>query len=285
MINHRPAPSSPCLRAANLAFIAISALSNPAQAATTLSVGDISIIGYSADKSDQFAFVPWVDLEAGTSISFTDRGWRTSTNSFTQNPSEEPGSSGLVPSDGNVVWVTPTAIAAGTVITGTLLNSNPDPLVWSTGSSTGDFGHTGMSNSGESIFAYQGSAAAPALVFGLYYVTGGWSGSDPGQYSTTNSQLPSVLNTPIGNIAMPAGTLNDNGFFSGSMSDKNNLSDYRAQVLNTANWTIFDDDSLDNDNLAGWFSQSSFTAVPEPASMTLLGMGALGLLCQRRRKI
>lgn len=285
MIHHRPAPSSSYLRSAKLAFIAISALGHQANAATTLSVGDISIIGYSADKSDQFAFVPWVDLEAGTSISFTDRGWRSSANSFTQNPSEDPGSSGLVPSDGNVVWVTPTAITAGTVITGTLLNNNPDTLVWSTGSSTGDFGHTGMGNSGESIFAYQGSASAPALVFGLYYVTGGWSGADPGQYSTTNSQLPSVLNNSIGNIAIPAGTLNDNGYFSGSMSDKNSLLEYRAQVLNTANWTIFDDDNSDNDNLAGWFDKTSFEVVPEPTSMTLLGMGVLGLLCQRRRKI
>jgi len=253
----------------------------PSHAATSLLVGDISIIGYSADSPDQIAFVSWVDLDASTQISFTDRGWRSSTNVFTKNPSEQPGSSGLVPSDGDVVWTSGTAISAGDVIVGTIANSNPDTVSWSVGSSTGDFGHTAFSSGGESIFAYQGTNATPSLIFGLYYDNTAWESTDPGEYSTGPSELPNVLNTSVGNIVVPTSTANDNGFYSGGMTGKTNLLDYRADVLDNSKWTV--SNTTPTDDLATQLGASSF-AVPEPSSVALLGAGFLLLTTRRTRK-
>lgn len=42
--------------------------------ATSLAAGDIALVGYDADNPDDFAFVILRDIEAGTSITFTDNG-------------------------------------------------------------------------------------------------------------------------------------------------------------------------------------------------------------------
>ncbi|MDB6078089.1 MAG: exported protein of unknown function [Akkermansiaceae bacterium] len=261
-------------------FLCASATS---QAATLLNVGDISFVGYSSTGTDQIAFVSWVNLDATTTISFTDRGWRTSTNAFTQNPSEDPANAplNLVPSDGNVVWTSGVAIPAGTIIIATVQNNNPDTAIWNIGISTGDFGNTGLSSVGESLFAYQGSKSAPALLTGLYYNDSAWSAVDPGQYSTTPSQLPLVLNNAIGNIAVPSSTaVKENGYYSGSFTNQGNLLDYRAQVLNRANWTVSTTDPTDN--LAGQFPTNKFTTAPEPSAAIFGLLGLVGLARRRR---
>jgi hypothetical protein len=43
---------------------------------TALSAGDIAIIGINSDFPDTFSFVLNRDIEAGTVINFTDKGWR-----------------------------------------------------------------------------------------------------------------------------------------------------------------------------------------------------------------
>ncbi len=42
---------------------------------TTLSAGDIAIVGVNTDNPDEFAFVLLTDVTTGTSIRFTDDGW------------------------------------------------------------------------------------------------------------------------------------------------------------------------------------------------------------------
>ena len=44
---------------------------------TTLSAGDIAIVGFHSDNPDNFAFLLLVDIEAGTEITFTDSGVKT----------------------------------------------------------------------------------------------------------------------------------------------------------------------------------------------------------------
>ena len=51
--------------------IAATTLSAP----TSLSAGDIVIVGFNMDDPDEFAFVPLVGLTSGTEIKFTDNGW------------------------------------------------------------------------------------------------------------------------------------------------------------------------------------------------------------------
>ena len=43
--------------------------------ATVLSVGDIAIVQYNSSTTDSFTFVFLRDVEAGTSVNFTDNGW------------------------------------------------------------------------------------------------------------------------------------------------------------------------------------------------------------------
>lgn len=48
----------------------------PSAAQTTLSAGDIAFTGYNSDNPDDFSFVLLKNVTAGTTISFTDRGWK-----------------------------------------------------------------------------------------------------------------------------------------------------------------------------------------------------------------
>ena len=59
-------------------FILVSALTAKAQ---TLSPGDIAIVGFNFDNTDQIAFVALTEIPSGTEIKFTDDGW-LSTGSF-----------------------------------------------------------------------------------------------------------------------------------------------------------------------------------------------------------
>jgi hypothetical protein len=70
--------------------------------ATILSAGDIAIVGYNSDDPDSFDFVFLRDVEAGTTINFTDNGWQAA--------------GGFRQGEGTTTFTAPTAIAAGTVI-------------------------------------------------------------------------------------------------------------------------------------------------------------------------
>ena len=69
---------------------------------TTLSPGEMAIIGIGGDNPDNFHFVFLVDIESGTEIIFTDSGWK-SDNTFR----------GL---EGATKYTAPSALNAGTVI-------------------------------------------------------------------------------------------------------------------------------------------------------------------------
>jgi len=67
-----------------LMFIPILMTLNISVAHTALSSGDIIIIGATGDDTDQMTWVPLVDLPAGEIIKFTDSGWHSGTNTWTQ---------------------------------------------------------------------------------------------------------------------------------------------------------------------------------------------------------
>ena len=123
-------------------------------AQTTLTVGDIAIIGFNTDDPDQFLFVPLVDLSAGTQIKFTDNGWN---------------GSALTTNEGTFTWTASSAINKGTIV-----SVNPTAIAFGT--------------SGDQIFAYQGAANAPVFIFGL--TTNNWV---TGNISASTSRRPSAL--------------------------------------------------------------------------------------------
>lgn len=201
---------------------------------------------------------------------------------FTQNPNEEPGSTLQGRADG-LLWTSGETIPAGTIVTTTITDLgglNADTATWSIGSSSGDFGTTGLSGiSGESLFAYQGLDTNPNFIFDLRYGSSSgdtWATSEPAQYSTNPSNLPAVLNTPTGSLFVQA----ENGYYSGSMSDQAAIADYRARVLSLANWTTSNDDIS---NLGAQFPSSTFSTVPEP-STAFAALGGAALMLYRRRR-
>ena len=97
--------------------------------ATVLSVGDIAIVQYNSSTTNSFTFVFTRDVEAGTSVNFTDNGWLAA--------------GGFRPGEDTVTYTAATAITAGTIVTLTGLN---------------------LDDAGDQIIAYQGDPATPTIL-------------------------------------------------------------------------------------------------------------------------
>lgn len=184
-----------------------------------ITTGDISFTGFCADGDDNIAFVTFEEIPANTTIYFCDSEWNgtsfgTDENDFTWN-------SGL------------TSIPAGTVIT----IDNLDAAITSNyGTVTGG---TGISKSGEAVFAFLGTGlrqpttmlaaiANQAGAFGTLENTGLQSG------------LTAIVLTETADIAMY------NGPRTGI--DKNG---YLSYLNNMSNWLIQDTDNDDqNDGIS-----------------------------------
>lgn len=238
------------------------------EAATVLSPGDISILGFHSDTSDAFAFVTWVDLDATTTISFTDHGWTGS--AFTTN---------LI-GDGIASWTTGENVAAGTIIQAQLDNSgNPDTLSWSLGIGSGDFGNTGLSAAGDTVLAFQGSSSNPDFLFGITSSNGEWQNSVASD-SPTDSTLPTDLNNATANFRLLNGVHVDNGYYSGGFDNQNSFDDFRTAVLDPTNWTT--SNNALSGGLQAQFPVSGFTIIPEASTTVFLTLSILTLIYRRK---
>ena len=114
--------------------------------ATTLTAGDIAIIGFNFDNNDEFSFVLLRDIESGTAINFTDKGW-LSTNTFRSG-------------EGTYTWTASSNLTAGTVlkITSTDL----------TGS------NVSLDSAGDQITAYQVQGSSNVLLYAVNSEGTGW---------------------------------------------------------------------------------------------------------------
>ena len=97
--------------------------------ATVLSVGDIAIVQYNSSTTNSFTFVFTRDVEAGTSVNFTDNGWLAA--------------GGFRAGEGTVTYTAAAAVTAGTIVTLTGLN---------------------LDDAGDQIIAYQGDPATPTIL-------------------------------------------------------------------------------------------------------------------------
>ena len=105
--------------------------------ATTLVAGDIAIVQYDSSTTDSFTFVFTRDVEAGTSVNFTDNGWLAA--------------GGFRAGEGTVTYTAATAITAGTTVTLTGLN---------------------LDDAGDQIIAYQGALATPTILHVVDFADG-----------------------------------------------------------------------------------------------------------------
>lgn len=134
--------------------------------ATTLSAGDIGIVGFNYDNPDEFAFVALTDIGSGTEINFTDNGWK-SNNAFRSN-------------EGTFTWT-----ASQDYATGSIINPNVSSVAFSA--------------SGDQILAYQGADTNPTFVYALNSEGSGWQSDAT---SSNTSALPLGLTDGTSAIAL-----------------------------------------------------------------------------------
>ncbi len=195
------------------------------QAQTTLAAGDIAFLGSNTDPgsttTDNVSFVLLKDIDAATTIIFTDRGWN------------DTGGFSNFPGDGELTWTSGSARSAGDVIVLDL--------------TIGELSNSGAYSSiGDQLFAIQGSIASPIFIAGIHFnvATSGtddanWDGS-----ATTNSTsaLPNALSTGDTAVRLTGagGIEQDNFQFSctaaGGSPITGTAAAIRAVLHNSSNW-------------------------------------------------
>ena len=172
---------------------------------TTLAAGDLALIGYSSDTAGKsFAFVLLKDVDATTTVNFTDNGWLAA--------------GGFRAGEGVVSWSAPAGGAtAGTVISFTGLTGTFNP-----------------STSGDQIIAYQGPATAAATpLFAVDFADNNTTFAADATSSNTSAVPTGLI---IGTTALGFGP--DNGAYVGATAGTAGA--LLQAIGNPANWTTDD---------------------------------------------
>ena len=188
-----------------------------ANAQTVLSPGDIAITGFSCDNPDQFVFVLLNDVETGTQIHFTDRGWDSVAGAFRAG-------------EGTLTWTATSNLTAGTVVD---ILDLEDPFTADVGTVTDDPNFQ-LSGSGDQILAYQGNDTSPTFINAINMDgnDGGWSNAT-GQESTA---LPPGLTDGLN--AMYFGEVDNGSFICPSDPIEATESTLISLIVNTNNWEL-----------------------------------------------
>lgn len=247
---------------------------------SAVSSSDLAIVGIDL-TDDFFSVIALDDIAAGEVLYFTDSGWTGS--SFT-------GDEGLIQ-----FVVQPGGISAGTVLTvdrmnlGTGFTVVPGASDFSAGGA-----NVSLQTSGDQLYIFQdsnlndGSVDTPLWAVTLDASVWFYSGSS----STTESELYPGLTEGVNALALGLNstTLNEGarfvlpGSYGGTFSGT--ADQLRALIQDKANWeTLIETSGLSDPE--AWVSESvnNVTIVPEPGSLSMLFLGALGATFYRRRKI
>ncbi|MBM4268062.1 MAG: hypothetical protein FJ144_15860, partial [Deltaproteobacteria bacterium] len=159
------------------AWLACIVAAGAARAQTVLAPGDVAFTGYGSSAADEFTLVLLRDVAAGTSISFTDRGWlaaggfRAGETSFSVTLDRDFGCGSELRAVMSPLRVFDSAGVSAGAVSGSLLQ---------------------LSTTGDQVFAYQGAPVAgneTGLVAALQ-MNGPW---DADATSTNTSSLPAAL--------------------------------------------------------------------------------------------
>jgi len=181
--------------------------------AYTLSAGDIAIIGFNADDADKFSIVVLATtLSAGVVINITDNGWEAAGSFRT--------------TEGTLAWTIPAGgLDCGTEVT---FDNNAPWAVSAGGGSVSETGSFLLNVTGESIIAYEGTAACPNFIFGLNNAASGiW---DADAIDSQTSALPPGIGSA--NVAF---THMDNRKYN-SCPGSNTPANLLASIVTAGNW-------------------------------------------------
>jgi len=188
-----------------------SALIHFSWAQSTLSAGDIAIVGTNFDNPDEFAFVVLVDIEAGTIINFTDNGVKSDGTFRT--------------GEGTITWTSPAStVSAGTIVD---INNNSG---WSTDLGSVSGGGPSLSSKGDQIIAYQGDESSPTFIYALN--NDGHAVWQTDATSSNTSALPPGLTNGYTAVALEEV---DNAVYNESVTS-GSQSDLLTAISNKDNW-------------------------------------------------
>lgn len=229
-----------------------------------LSAGDIAVIAYNADGDDNFAWVALTDITANTTINFTDASWQATTFRGTEH----------LDAGGPLTWSSGSVLSAGSVVT----FSGKTAVTWSVGSASGS--GLDLSGSGDQIFVYQGSNAAPSFIYGLQFAHATGIIAAPTVSSSTNTtNVPGAL-SEAADTMFNVGNF-DNGYYSGITTGTR--AELIAAIGDAGNWITSNSDTA----TTNWDTAFTVVAAPIPEAETYafmaLGISLVGLLARRRK--
>lgn len=200
-----------------LGFAVLLAAFSSASAQSTLSAGDVAIVGVTSDGPDEFGVLLLNDVLAGTELIFTDCGWSSSNNALRTGGED------------TLFWVTDVNLPAGTLIN------------FTDGSSGGvsDIGRvtsgkmSGLSSSGDQILVFQGTVSSPSFIFAITF-NGSAFESDATSSNTT--AVPPGLTVGVNAVSIPEA---DNMLYLSDSIGPTAL--ILGKVCDPNNWTTNDD--------------------------------------------
>lgn len=212
-----------------LLFIIVSTI-NSTLGQTTLTTGDIVIIGIKESSGDKLKLMTMVDLTCGTKFIISDNQWDSTSDSWPCDASD---------SEYGAELTVTSKICAGSVILIDDDGNNNFAALSSTGSLTindlsGNWGtNSGFNSGGDNSFILQGNRTSPSFIFGLKN-SGNWSTSiDCNEVDDT--KLPDGLTDGINALHFSAGT--SARHYDCSKGVSGNKSTLLNKISNTANWT------------------------------------------------
>jgi hypothetical protein len=181
---------------------------------TTLSAGDVAIIGFNSDNPDTFTVVNLVPLAPGTVVKFTDNGWLAS--------------GAFRSGEGSLTWSNDTLldIVSGTKITFTNFNAA------NLGVSTGSVVKVGSPSlaAPDQLFAFQDTSSSTTLLFGVNWNGGVWQ-ADATDANTT--ALPPGLTNGANAAAFSSAGSNVYAM----VTNTGTRVQLMLAIANTGNWT------------------------------------------------
>ena len=182
---------------------------------TSLSAGEIAITGFTTDNPDHFVFVLLKDIESGTQINFTDRGWNSSTGAFRVG-------------EGTLTWTATTNFPAGTVIDVLDLEN---PFISDFGTITDDSSFQ-LSATGDQILVYQGTDSNPTFLNVINMDNSGWSNA----IGTESTALPPGLTDGIN--ALNFDEIDNGSFICPSTPVNGSPETLLTSIMNASNWEL-----------------------------------------------
>ena len=219
---------------------------------TTLLAGDIAFTGFQVTGTDErISFVLLADVIAGTTLTITDNAWN---------------GTALTTAEGTSTITFTQAFAAGTQVDYDATRATGSK--WQTGgSAAGIFDSTptalALGNSGDNVFAYQGTAPTSGSAAGWIAAFSSQAFLETGSASATVTYLPSSLilgDTAFSTNLAPTAA-SQNAWLNDLGTVTNTASAIRTTVSTVANWT------------AGLDSTTSTPIVPSP-TIFILGSAA-----------